>query len=477
MALKRYLATIEGEEVDGKALTWRKTAFTQRPAVKIKGLMFSQDTKEMFFADNAKMRLAAPLMIPMIAYRKEEILEDGTKEEAFETEFTAEEIEKFHAHLMSNPDKLKNFFNLEHSEEIVPAYLLEIWIVENPNTDKSFITYGVKCPKGTLFAVAQITDEDYYIELLEQDKTGFSIEGFFGLEELQKFNDQTQDFSDVILMNKAGKFLVIKRAEGDGFEAGKWGLAGGKIEEGETPDQAAARETFEETGIEAESLDFIETIENEDGTKSHYFKCETESNPVLSNEHSDSKWISEDDADGLNWILNQTERFKQLLLKAKEKNNSETMEIKIPDGEHEIKGKVYVFKDGVAVEEKEKAAAATEEKLADEEKPAEGEQAAEEKAKEEEMADEPAPAGSEAGTAEAKPLTAEDVKKMVIELVQPLIDDAMRAVLETVNKEEEAEDEAEKPTEGGTGAELSYSEEQKEINRIDLLRKIGQGKG
>lgn len=476
MALKRYLATIEGEEVDGKALTWRKTAFTQRPAVKIKGLMFSQDTKEMFFADNAKMRLAAPLMIPMVAYRKEEILEDGTKEEAFETEFTAEEIGKFHAHLMSNPDKLKNFFNLEHSEEIVPAYLLEIWIVENPNTDKSFITYGVKCPKGTLFAVAQITDADYYNELLEQDKTGFSIEGFFGLEEMQKFSDQTQDFSDVVLMNKAGKFLVIKRAEDDGFEAGKWGFAGGKIEEGETPEQAAGRETFEETGIKAEKLDFIEVIENEDGTKSHYFKCQTESEPILSNEHSDSKWISEDEANDLQWILNQGERFKQLLLKAKEKNNFETMEIKIPDGEHEINGKVYVFKDGVAVEEKEKAAAATEEKLADEEKPAEDEKTAEEKAKEEAMADEPAATDEPAaGTPEAKPLTAEDVKALVQELVKPMIDDAMTAILETVNKEEEAEDAAEKPTEGGAGAELRYTEQEKEINRIELLSKIGKG--
>jgi mutator protein MutT len=472
MALKRYLAKIEGDEVDGKALTWRKTAFTQRPAVKIKGLMFSQDSKELFFADNAKMRLAAPLMIPMVSYRKEEILEDGTKEPAYETEFTAEEIQKFHAHLMSNPDKLKNFFNLEHSEEIVPAYLLEIWIVENPNTDKSFITYGVKCPKGTLFAVAQITDEDYFNELLEQDKTGFSIEGFFGLEEM--FSDQTgQEYADTIIRNKAGKFLVIKRASGDGFEAGKWGFAGGKIEDGETPEQAAARETFEETGIEVQNIEFVETIQNEDGTKSHYFKAEAEKEPILSNEHEAFKWIEAEEADSLEWILNSTKKFEQLLLKVKENLKPKSMDIKISDGEHEIDGKIYVFKNGVPVEEKEKPAAA-EEEMAEETE--EGKKPEDEKpAAEEEMADEPAPeeAEKEAGTPEAKTLTADDVKALVTELVQPMIDDAMRAVLSEVSKEEEAEDEGKAPA-GGAASELAYTANEKELNRIDLLSKLGR---
>lgn len=41
-----------------------------------------------------------------------------------------------------------------------------------------------------------------------------------------------------------GKILVVRNAK-----AGKWTLPGGQIDKGETYQQAAARETFEETGL------------------------------------------------------------------------------------------------------------------------------------------------------------------------------------------------------------------------------------
>ncbi|MES1154895.1 MAG: NUDIX hydrolase, partial [Pseudorhodoplanes sp.] len=44
-----------------------------------------------------------------------------------------------------------------------------------------------------------------------------------------------------------GKVLIAKR-----FKPPLWSLPGGRVEPGETPEQAAIRELFEETGVKAE---------------------------------------------------------------------------------------------------------------------------------------------------------------------------------------------------------------------------------
>lgn len=48
-----------------------------------------------------------------------------------------------------------------------------------------------------------------------------------------------------------GRILLVRRANPP--DAGRWGFPGGKIDGGETIEQAAARELFEETGIHAEA--------------------------------------------------------------------------------------------------------------------------------------------------------------------------------------------------------------------------------
>jgi 8-oxo-dGTP diphosphatase len=52
-------------------------------------------------------------------------------------------------------------------------------------------------------------------------------------------------------LRKDGKILVGQRPENNSL-AGQWEFPGGKIESGETPEQALARELDEELGIEAE---------------------------------------------------------------------------------------------------------------------------------------------------------------------------------------------------------------------------------
>lgn len=87
------------------------------------------------------------------------------------------------------------------------------------------------------------------------------------------------------------KVLLLKR--GDGDHKGKWGLPGGKIEEGESPMDAASRESKEECGAPARGTKFGR-LEEKDGTHSwttFFFRVKTMFKCKLSKEHTDYKWV------------------------------------------------------------------------------------------------------------------------------------------------------------------------------------------
>ena len=205
--LPLFKITIDPEFANGEDLGIEMIAFTSKPAVKVKGMAFNSQEK-LYFADNSKMRIVAPAMIPMDIYRND----DGDE---YFVQFTAEEIEKIHSKFMSNLSN-KDVFNIEHNvENKVPAYILEAWIVDDPNTDKSK-TFNIDVPKGTLMLTAQVTDDAYYNELVSNGQVGFSIEGFLGM----KLSEIEQQFKTNINMKLPdgehlieGKIYVVKGGE------------------------------------------------------------------------------------------------------------------------------------------------------------------------------------------------------------------------------------------------------------------------
>lgn len=60
----------------------------------------------------------------------------------------------------------------------------------------------------------------------------------------------------VLLTDENGKILIIKRSTDSKTNPGKWELPGGKVDQGESFDQALIREVFEETNLKI-SLDHV----------------------------------------------------------------------------------------------------------------------------------------------------------------------------------------------------------------------------
>ena len=202
-----YKITIDEAYSDGEDLGVDMIAFTSKPAIKVKGMAFNSHVAPMSFSDSVKMRIVAPAMIPMNIYRMDE-----DTEEEYDVQFSADVIEQIHAKFMMNLSN-KNIFNLEHNQDkIVPAYILEAWIVDNPETDKAFTTYGIEVPKGTLMLTSQVTDKDYYDKLVESGQVGYSIEGFLGMKLSQHLNKYTMKLPDGEHMIE-DKIYVVKDGE------------------------------------------------------------------------------------------------------------------------------------------------------------------------------------------------------------------------------------------------------------------------
>jgi 8-oxo-dGTP diphosphatase len=96
-----------------------------------------------------------------------------------------------------------------------------------------------------------------------------------------------------ILEDSSGGVFVAKRPEGKSL-GGYWEFPGGKIEDGETPQAALAREIREELNVFIEIGDGLPASEfvYEFGTVVlHPFRAKIESGEIRLNEHVEGKWV------------------------------------------------------------------------------------------------------------------------------------------------------------------------------------------
>jgi 8-oxo-dGTP diphosphatase len=72
-----------------------------------------------------------------------------------------------------------------------------------------------------------------------------------------------------IIFDPSGLVLLVK----ENYGKHRWSLPGGAIEPGETPEEAALRETEEEIGVVAEIDHLVGSYTLEDGFKAYAFVC------------------------------------------------------------------------------------------------------------------------------------------------------------------------------------------------------------
>ena len=98
---------------------------------------------------------------------------------------------------------------------------------------------------------------------------------------------------------------IFATARGYGEFEGQWEFPGGKVEEGETPEQALAREIKEELETDIEVGDFLYTVEYDYPTfhlSMDCFWCKVLDGDLVLKEAEAAKWLTKEDLYSVQWL-------------------------------------------------------------------------------------------------------------------------------------------------------------------------------
>lgn len=101
-----------------------------------------------------------------------------------------------------------------------------------------------------------------------------------------------------VVVDDAGRLLLVRRGRAPAL--GTWSLPGGRVEPGETPEQAAAREVAEETGLTVEVGALLATVELAAGFRVHDFAARVVGGSLSAGDDADdARWVDPADLDRL----------------------------------------------------------------------------------------------------------------------------------------------------------------------------------
>jgi 8-oxo-dGTP diphosphatase len=105
------------------------------------------------------------------------------------------------------------------------------------------------------------------------------------------------------IIKKDNKILCTQRQD-KGETALKWEFPGGKLEPGETNEEALVREIKEELEMEVEVCNYFITVNHQYSffdLVMHGYVCNVIDDKLVLNEHVDSCWLKIEELDSLDW--------------------------------------------------------------------------------------------------------------------------------------------------------------------------------
>lgn len=117
------------------------------------------------------------------------------------------------------------------------------------------------------------------------------------------------------IIRNEDKIFATQRGHGHGI--GGWEFPGGKIESGETPEEALVREIREELDTEIEVGELLDTIEYDYPTFHLSMKCfwsSIVSGDLVLKEHEAARWLTKDEIYDVEWLpadISLVEKIKE----------------------------------------------------------------------------------------------------------------------------------------------------------------------
>jgi hypothetical protein len=210
--MKLYELILSDEEIQGIDAI----SVVGSPAMESQFIMLSEEKKVSFAKiDNEKQILLGVAMIP----EKKIYRFDETAKEEYYVFFSKETIKRA-SELYLKKGNQSNA-NLEHSKATLNGTIVESWIVEDIQKDKTAL-YGIDAPVGSWVVAMKIEDKEQW-QLCKENGTGFSIEGMFNEKVILIKNENNMDFKQMkdellnevkALFNKQVKLAQWKSLDG-----------------------------------------------------------------------------------------------------------------------------------------------------------------------------------------------------------------------------------------------------------------------
>ena len=160
-------------------------SIVEQPAIEENFVALKDQKKEVKLKaiDEDKRILAGPVLIPnKMIYRK-----DG--EDEYYIHFTKDTVRKASEMFLTQGHQNNSTF--EHAIPLKGLSLVESWIIEDKENDKSNM-YGMDLPLGTWFGLVKVYNDDVWNDFVKTGMVkGFSIEGYF-VDKAQKREDLEQ---------------------------------------------------------------------------------------------------------------------------------------------------------------------------------------------------------------------------------------------------------------------------------------------
>ena len=225
---RHYWTRLVYEKNDGRERKTEQRSVDESSSVNAKPTMNRNPNSETLIDKNAtqsaftkiqldsdeKQLIAGPLMIPRkLIYRFDE--DNGE----FWVYFTEDTIEKIAYKYLMN--KNQDNTNLEHSESVKleDVVLVESWLVQDPEKDKSFALTGETYEKGTWFGIMKVKNSSVWKEWVKTGRVkGFSVEGFFADKMINASKHQfyyrtTKGGSEIVIDHESLVVFILEDGE------------------------------------------------------------------------------------------------------------------------------------------------------------------------------------------------------------------------------------------------------------------------
>ena len=116
-----------------------------------------------------------------------------------------------------------------------------------------------------------------------------------------------------IIRDANGRILSTQRGYGEW--KGRWEYPGGKMEGGETPEEALKREIREELSTEISVDEFFCTVDYDYPAfhlTMHCYLCSMLTGALRLNEHKAARWLKRDELSGVKWLPADVEVVEML---------------------------------------------------------------------------------------------------------------------------------------------------------------------